>query len=59
MVKAKEWHLNIKDESLVQYYDNRTGRALTPIFCQRIVDSPTYILIFPTGLLLQVGINPF
>lgn len=46
-----------KDEQVAAYYDNVVHRPIKKFFLQRVADSSTYILVFPTGLLLLVGIS--
>ena len=48
----------IKDDQLNSYYENEQNRQLKSIFVQRISDSSTYVILFPTGLLLMVSYNP-
>ena len=48
----------IKDDQLIQYYNNEQNRQLKSIFVQRISDSSTYVILFPTGLLFMLSTNP-
>lgn len=47
--------LNLQDERLLQYYQNDAGKKVKSVFVQRISDSNTYVVLFPTGLLLIVN----
>ena len=49
----------IKDDTVIAYYEDEQLKNLGSFFLQRIDDSQTYILLFPTGLLLMCGTNPF
>ena len=46
------------DENVITYYLNPYQRKIIPFFIQRISDSSSYIILFPTGLLLSVTCNP-
>lgn len=48
----------MKEESLAAYYENPQSRSIKPFFLQRMADSNTYLLIFPTGLLLLLSAAP-
>jgi hypothetical protein len=58
VISQKEQSISIEDESLKNYYMNRYERKLVRFFIHKISDSNTYIIIFPTGLLLMVAYNP-
>ena len=47
-----------KDEKIAEYYDNPQRRDLKPMFIQRIADSTSYFILFPTGLIMLVSSNP-
>ena len=51
--------ITFNDANLILYYQNDThARDLKKFFMERIDDSQVYIILFPTGLLLMVSINP-
>lgn len=56
--KAKEQYMKFIDDNVLSYYQNPYQRKIIPFFTQRISDSSTYIILFPTGLLLLVTCNP-
>jgi len=41
------------------YLNELVTKNNTHFFLQRIQDSHTYILLFPTGFLMMIGTNPF
>ena len=58
--QIKTHNIVIKDESLIRYYSSELGTSnVREFMMQRIEDSPTYIVLFATGLLLMIGTNPF
>lgn len=51
--------ITFNDANLILYYSMETHvRDLKKFFMERIDDSQVYIILFPTGLLLMVSINP-
>jgi len=56
-LKVKDQQVYFNDGAVLSYYQNEEGRQLKSLFVQRIKDSATYILLFPTGLLLHVSSN--
>jgi hypothetical protein len=51
----KPQKLNFKDDKLIKYYSdkNLSCKGKKPMTVQRIQDSSTYIMLFPTGLIMQ------
>ena len=57
-IKAKDQSFAFKDEKIAEYYYNAQNRRLKPMFIQRIADSTSYLILFPTGLITLVSSNP-
>ena len=45
------------DEGLAHYYNNSHCQQMKSFFVQRIQDSNSFILLFPTGLLLHIQLT--
>ena len=58
-LKNKEQFINFKDDSVMHYFQNDKRRRMKSILFQRIKDSSTYILLFPTGLLMLLSTDLF
>ena len=51
--------VEMQDETLLTYYNkNQESKLAKEMFIQRIAESFTYLVLFPTGLLLTFGTNP-
>ena len=57
-IDSKDQVISLKDEELLVYYENKNKRKLKSFFIQRVMESNNYILVFPTGLLLSISVNP-
>jgi hypothetical protein len=57
-IDSKDQVISLKDEELLVYYENKNKRKLKSFFVQRVMESNNYILVFPTGLLLSISVNP-
>ena len=57
--QIKEQILLIEDERLANYYTNSENMKVRPMFIQRLVDSTHYLVMFPSGLLLNLSVSPF
>jgi hypothetical protein len=58
-MKTKDQNIIFRDDALIKYYENKNGRKIKEFFIQRLLDTGTYLVIFPTGLLLLLSLFPF
>lgn len=59
-IKQQESSIAIKDDNLLNYYmDSFLDSKQQSFFIQRLMYSNTYLIIFPTGILMLVNTNPF
>ena len=56
--KIKEVTCLFSDSNLFEYYDSKDSHLTKSFFIQRIKSSTTFIILFPTGLLLQLACFP-
>lgn len=51
--------VDMRDETLLSYYEkHQENKLMKEMFIQRIGESFTYLVLFPTGLLLTYCTNP-
>jgi len=58
-LSSKNQSITIKNKQLVFLYDNdRDCKLIKNLFVWRIADSNSYLVLFPSGLLLNLNSNP-